>query len=187
MSHYPLPGQYDLAPGAVRVSPLPARALFQEPPQPYFMSISDLPVIHRSMQLRFPGVGISIAEASSASVSENSEAFNADPRMETDPMPEDLQPGEGPPEWMLQAGSFAAEATAKRSADGRTVVVKIEGAGDPGYQWCVKASVELALGLARQGPALTGFPTTSLAVGATGLREILESAEGGSLTNFTDA
>lgn len=186
MSHYSFPGPYDIAPGAMQVPSLPATTLFKEPQLPYFMSISDLPVIHRSMNLRFPEVGISVSETESTSVSANSEEFNSDPRMQSDPMPDDLQPGEGPPEWMLQAGSFAAKARARRSADGRTVTINLDGAGDPGYQWCARASVELALGLARHGPAATGFPTPSLAVSATGLREILGVADGGRLVNFTD-
>jgi len=185
-SHYSLPGPYDLSPGAKEVSPLSAALLFIGPQLPYFMSITDVPVMHRSMSLRFPEAGISVSESSGAVMLANSAAWKADPRWKSDPPPDDPQPGQGPPEWMLKAGSYAAEARAKRAADGHMAAIQLDGAGDGGYQACAQFSVELALGLAREGPAIVGFPTPSLALGATRLREILELADGGRLMNFTD-
>jgi len=185
-SHHSSMGPYALAPEATQVPPGEATGLFWQDQAPYFASEGDTQVIHRSMALRFPRAGISVSEAMGEGVGSNLKVFLTDPRMEADPPPTDLRPGEGPPAWMLQDGSFAAEARAKRSADGRMKAIRLDGAGDPGYQACAKFSVEIALGLAREGPAILGFPTPSLALGAVRLREILEAADGGRLMNFTD-
>lgn len=184
-THHLPSGLYDLAPGATQVSPKQAVALFDEEHFPYAMSQIDIPVIHRSMSLRFPGAGISVSEDTGASYRANLATFLADPRLLTEPPASNPKPGEGPPEWMLEEGSFANEARARRASDGHTAAIRLDGANDPGYQACAKFSVEFSLGLARAGPAVFGFPTPSLALGPSKLRDILEEADGGRLMNFT--
>merc|ERR1712014_415397 len=87
------------------------------------------------------------------------------------------KPGEGPPDWMMQAGSYKLYAVASEGPNGNKSCYAMHGAGDPGYSSTAKMATELALGLSKQGSgrkAMVGFLTPSLALGTNVLRKRLE-------------
>lgn len=178
---------YILAPKADQALPEAALKLFPEAHVHYDMSVVDVPVVIRSMSLRFPGTPVSFSEDQSTSAGEEFSKFVRDPRMLTDPPKQNLRPGEGPPRWVVESGSFSGEARARRASDGRQAGISLEARGDPGYGACAKMSVELALGLAKDSPVAVGYTTPSLALGAGQLKARLARVEGGTFMKFNAA
>lgn len=93
--------------------------------------------------------------------------------------------GEGPPEWLRNAGHFRARVHAV-AEDGHWVQVEVKGRGDPGYLATSKMFSETGLCLALDGdqtPKAGGVSTPAAALGAS-LRERLCRAEDGRFMQF---
>jgi len=148
----------------------------------------DGPVLRRSLRVRFPSSCIHAGVCQTAEVETSGAEFFADPRMLTDPPPSPLTmlPGDGPPRWMQEDGSFALHGVARGDSTPNQSCATLNVMGDPGYFATARMSTELALGLALDSPQ-RGYQTPSLALGAKNLKARLEKVlhlDGGKAFTF---
>merc|ERR1712079_304434 len=92
-----------------------------------------------------------------------------------------LEPG--PPAWMLEQGSFSGMAFATGQWGSEPITtsipvhsVRMDGKGDPSLTGTAVMATELALGLAKNGPADVGYLTPTLALGVEALEDRLRHA-----------
>eukprot|EP00406_Dinophysis_acuminata_P078835 CAMPEP_0179266578 /NCGR_PEP_ID=MMETSP0797-20121207/29488_1 /TAXON_ID=47934 /ORGANISM="Dinophysis acuminata, Strain DAEP01" /LENGTH=408 /DNA_ID=CAMNT_0020974815 /DNA_START=14 /DNA_END=1237 /DNA_ORIENTATION=+ len=126
------------------------------------LSATDCPTIRRSLTAMLPGAAISVQMADVPTLASSVREFlgtNVSERLADPP------PGKGPPLWELTNGGFQGAAVTFSNRTRTKVVLK--GRGDPHCLGSAKMSVELALGLAQNGPEdkRGGFLTPALALG----------------------
>ena len=100
------------------------------------------------------------------------------------PIPMKPEPGEGPPPWLQRAGKFCVRVHASTEDHGKSALVEVCGAGDPGYLATSKMLSEVGLCvLFDDVPAGGGVLTPATALGAV-LRDRLAEAENGEFMQF---
>jgi short subunit dehydrogenase-like uncharacterized protein len=188
---------YVLAPGATGRDPDETVAGWDQPRfdrdfkaigMPFFMAPINARIVRRSLALsgRLPCLyeeGISAGAWLKAGWLWMSRGFGY---FVGAPIPFFPKPGQGPPQWLRQAGRFRVLIQAT-SEDGTTSSrVEVQGRGDPGYLASSKMLGEVGLCLAFDQDRLPeggGVLTPALALGAV-LRQRLCAAEGGKFMQF---
>lgn len=145
----------------------------------------DTLVTRRTMHAVYPDIPVAVREAQHMSAEYYLHQFINDTRMQTMPPNPYITPGEGPPEWMQKKGSFAVEGWARRFSDNQYAKVTMEGVGDPVFTATAKLTSELALELARKGPANgPGYTTPALAVDLKSFEDRLKAVDLGQFVTF---
>lgn len=134
----------------------------------------DAPLVRRSMHRMFPAAAISVKHAQTNQLDASLKVYT---QGMTKPF---MQMGEAPSGEVMKSGGFDGEAVAR--GHGLSSRVIAQGQGDPGYTGSSKASVELAIGLAKSGPAggKGGYLTPATALGVEALGARLTAIDNGS-------
>ena len=100
------------------------------------------------------------------------------------PIPLRPEPGEGPPPWLQEAGSFCVRVHATTEDETKSALVEVQGAGDPGYRATSKMITEVGLALLLDAASpRAGVLTPATALGPV-LRRRLAKAEEGRFMRF---
>jgi len=149
----------------------------------------DVPVIRRSIGMKYPDSMISVHQAVNKSmVQDRAHFLTYHPKADkSDNLLKAISKGSlrwmGNKHWQLEEGAFEgmAFATGRWSAEHERDIpvhaVHMTGQGDPSILGSAKMATELALGLAASGPAEAGYLTPCTALGLQALEERLKAVD----------